>query len=682
MIQQITDGSNTCFARKCSSVKAYHFDDMDKATDKIKETYGFRTSASPPVIKDLTAFETDLHELVASIEFRKAQNEFLDRLDSDVQNIKSCKKVIIPADKTSNFYHLSVDDYYKLITKNISAEYRKSPPGTADTINSHASDIANKLKLKDRMQKFQTSQAFVLLKDHKSNFSSKLPCRLINPAKSDIGRVSKFILENITEQLRTSLSLNQWKSTPDVIHWFKQNCVGKVQFLQYDIESFYPSITEPLLDRALEFAQQRIEIEQDDIDIIKHSRQSILFCPKGEAWQRKDSLFDVTMGAPDGAEVCELVGLYLLHKTSSFVPLERTGLYRDDGLILITDPNGPKMERIRKDLFNVFKEEGLKITVSPPSNHVNYLDVTLHDDQSFRPFRKEDKTTLYVHHQSNHPKTVINNIPKMISNRISSLSSNKEIFDLAKPHYEQALTISGYSTCNFKYDKDAHNRKTKPPRKRKILWFNPPYSATVKTNVGRKFLYLIEKHFPKSHRYHKLVNKNTVKVSYSCMKNMESIIKSHNKKLLNQFLKSEDAPGRQCNCRSKDTCPLNGNCLTESVVYSATITAENETSTYIGMTEGPFKTRYSNHKSSFRLPQYRNATKLSEAVWTLKDNATPYTIKWDIVKRGTPYKNGRKYCDLCTSEKVEIILRSKDPRLINSRNEIMAKCRHKRKFRL
>ena len=104
------------------------------------------------------------------------------------------------------------------------------------------------------------------------------------------------------------------------------------------------------------------------------------------------------MGSPDGAEVCELVGLYLLHKTSSFIPLGYTGLCRDDGLILVTDPNGPKMERIRKDLFNAFKEEGLKITVYPPSNHVNYLDVTLHDDQSFRPFRKEDKTTLYVHH--------------------------------------------------------------------------------------------------------------------------------------------------------------------------------------------------------------------------------------------------------------------------------------------
>ena len=79
------------------------------------------------------------------------------------------------------------------------------------------------------------------------------------------------------------------------------------RFIQYDIESFYPSISESLLDHAIEFAQRRVEIEQDDINIIKHSRQSLLFCQEGEVWKRKDSLFDVTVGAPDGAEVCELV---------------------------------------------------------------------------------------------------------------------------------------------------------------------------------------------------------------------------------------------------------------------------------------------------------------------------------------------------------------------------------------
>ena len=495
--------------------KAYAFDNNEEAPENPRGTYGFRTAASPPVMKDLTAFESDMHKMITCINFRTVNSDFLDRLDKDAKKIKSSDKAIIPADKTSNYYQLPVEKYHHLINKNITAEYRKAPPGTVEKINRDAGDIANSINLRNRMRKNQTSQAFVLLKDHKPNFNQKLPCRLINPAKSDIGKVSKCILEDITSQLRTSLSLNQWKSTSDVIHWFNNNCIGKVQFIQYDIESFYPSISESLLDHAIEFAQRRVDIEQDDINIIKHSRQSLLFCPEDEVWQRKDSLFDVTMGAPDGAEVYELVGLYLLYKTSSFIPLEHTGLYRDDGLIMVTDPNGPKMERIRKDLFSTFKDEGLKITVSPPSNSVDFLDVTLQNDRTFRPFRKEDKSTLYVHRQSNHPRTIIKNIPNMISNRISGLSSNKEIFDVAKPYYEHALAISGYSQCNLNYDEDTLTRKTKPSRKRKILWFNPPYSVTVKTNVGKKFLHLIEKHFPKNHRYHIIINKNTVKVSYS-----------------------------------------------------------------------------------------------------------------------------------------------------------------------
>ena len=69
------------------------------------------------------------------------------------------------------------------------------------------------------------------------------------------------------------------------------------------------------------------------------------------------------------------------------------------------------------------------------------------------------------------------------------------------------------------------------------------------------------------------------------------------------------------------------------------------------MTGVPFKTRYSNHKSSFRLPQYRNVTKLSETVWALKHNGTPYTIKWDIVKRGTLTRAGESIAIYVPQEK-------------------------------
>ena len=67
-------------------------------------------------------------------------------------------------------------------------------------------------------------------------------------------------------------------------------------------------------------------------------------------------------------------------------------------------------------------------------------------------------------------------------------------------------------------------------RKRNIIWFDPPYSKSVKTNIGRIFIKLISKHFPPNHKFVKIFNKNTIKLSYSCMPNIRSKINGHNKK--------------------------------------------------------------------------------------------------------------------------------------------------------
>ena len=129
---------------------------------------------------------------------------------------------------------------------------------------------------------------------------------------------------------------------------------------------------------------------------------------------------------------------------------------------------------------------------------------------------------------------------------------------------------------------------------RKIIWFNPPYSRNVQSNVGKAFLGLITRHFPASHKYHKIFNKNTVKVSYSCMDNMERIIKKHNQKILNA---NQTTTTHGCNCRKKATCPLKNNCLTPSTVYNAKVTTTEDPirKNYIGLTEGPFKQRYTQH---------------------------------------------------------------------------------------
>ena len=134
---------------------------------------------------------------------------------------------------------------------------------------------------------------------------------------------------------------------------------------------------------------------------------------------------------------------------------------------------------------------------------------------------------------------------------------------------------------------------------RNIIWFNPPYSKSVQTNIARTFLHLVNKHFPPSHKCHKLFNKNNVKVSYRCMDNMGSKIKNHNMKILYD---NEKKRGNSCNCQSKDLCPLNGDCRTENVVYECTVITnehENSEKIYRGATENEFKAKYPTPVLSF-----------------------------------------------------------------------------------
>ena len=80
---------------------------------------------------------------------------------------------------------------------------------------------------------------------------------------------------------------------------------------------------------------------------------------------------------------------------------------------------------------------------------------------------------------------------------------------------------SGYKT-KLQYQQPKENNQNKKKRKRNIIWFNPPYSKSVKTNIGRIFIRLISKYFPPNHEFIKIFDKNTRKLSYSCMPNIRS----------------------------------------------------------------------------------------------------------------------------------------------------------------
>ena len=151
-------------------------------------------------------------------------------------------------------------------------------------------------------------------------------------------------------------------------------------------------------------------------------------------------------------------------------------------------------------------------------------------------------------------------LPNSTSKRLSKDSSNQKIFNTAKVGYEDAQKKSGYNVDL----KHTYNKSEKPEtQKTNIIWFNPPFSKSVSTNVEKTFLQLVKKHFPRSCKLHKIFNRKTVKVSYSCMNDMSKIMKGHNNKvttkLPDQTLK--------CNCRIKAGCLMEGNCQINDVGY-------------------------------------------------------------------------------------------------------------------
>ena len=292
--------------------------------------------------------------MIENIKFKPVTSQFQQKLQDDCKKVKDSKDVIVSADKTSNLYEIPVAKYNQLLKNNITNNYKKCDANNIDEVNMEAAEIATELGLADRIEVLAKPSSYVTVKDHKNSFPGRVECRLINPAKTKIGMISKQILDNINKCIRSSTNSNQWRSTKDTLDWFN-NLQNKntLKFFQFDIESFYPSITENLLNKAIVFGSQFVNISDQDKQIIFHSRKTFLFSDN-EPWVKKTgNNFDVPMGGYDSAEVSDLVGLYLLNKLEAVFPQENVGLYRDDGLAVLS-VSGPQIDRIRKQVINIF----------------------------------------------------------------------------------------------------------------------------------------------------------------------------------------------------------------------------------------------------------------------------------------------------------------------------------------
>ena len=161
---------------------------------------------------ELKNFENDMYDLVKNVKFKHTmQNTLQNTLKRNINDMKQENRMYVAADKTKNYYKVSKETYKEMMTQNVTKEYKKSDKKVVDKINKEDKEIAENLELDNRIYAFSERDSFITIKDHKENYINNTKCRLINPAKSEVGKISKKILSRVVTSLRHLKQLRQWK---------------------------------------------------------------------------------------------------------------------------------------------------------------------------------------------------------------------------------------------------------------------------------------------------------------------------------------------------------------------------------------------------------------------------------------------------------------------------------------
>ena len=175
-----------------------------------------------------------------------------------------------------------------------------------------------------------------------------------------------------------------------------------------------------------------------------------------DPWVKKDTSveFDVTMGSYDGAEVCEIVVLFMLDMLSKLFEKKYISLYRHDGLSISRNYNGHQSDKVREELTKLFKKYQLNLDIKCNIKTADYLDISFDLNTGiYKPFTKPNNKRLYINTSSNHPPSVLKQIPKSVSKRITANSCNEDSFRKKAPFYNSILKDCGFNK-NIKYCPD------------------------------------------------------------------------------------------------------------------------------------------------------------------------------------------------------------------------------------
>ena len=170
-------------------------------------------------------------------------------------------------------------------------------------------------------------------------------------------------------------------------------------------------------------------IPQKIIDVIFHSRKSLLY-HNDDPRVKKDTSeeFEVTMGSYDCAEVCEIVGLFMLDVLSALFEKNYIGLHKDDVLSIFRNYNGHQSNQVPKDLIKLYKKNKLNLDIKCNLKILDYLDTSFYLNTGiYKPFNKPNNKPFYINSISIYPPSVLKQIPKSVSERITVNSCN-EVF--------------------------------------------------------------------------------------------------------------------------------------------------------------------------------------------------------------------------------------------------------------
>ena len=243
-------------------------------------------------------------------------------------------------------------------------------------------------------------------------------------------------------------------------------------------------------------------------------------------------------------------------------------------------------------------------------------------------------------------------------------------------HTRKHLTYQYQYTLHYKPTMTAERKNR---QRNNILWYNPSFSKNVSTNIGLKFLSLIDKHFPMDHSLQKIFNCNTIKISYSAVwmtpkRSLTTITGASYTRLTYLTWKTTKTAWEPTKHATAD----------KRTIACSTVTAFNlhwfikplshgTTTTLLKHTLDSTLKQYRNHIASFRHAKHKNSTELSKHIWALKNDNTDYFISWRVFSSSSPNSSSSKRCNLCLTEKFQIICLP-DLSSLNKHNKLGSSC--------